>query len=95
MLFQVVDHPEALLVVLEPVGVYLLQDRLTGMPEGGGPEVVPEGHGLGEVLIEPEGPGDGAGYLAYFKHVGEACAVVVPLGREEHLGLVLEAAEGL
>ena len=54
-----------------------------------------QGDGLRQVLIQSEGPGDGAGDAADLQGVGHAGAVVVPLGLKKHLGLVLEAAERL
>ena len=65
------------------------------MPERGVPEVVAEGDGFGEVLVQAQRPRDGARDLADLQRVGEARAVVVALGRQEDLGLVLEAPERL
>lgn len=53
-----------------------------------------EGDGLGEILVEAEGAGDGPGDLGHLQGVGEAGAVVVPGPAREDLGLVLQAAEG-
>ena len=65
------------------------------MAEGRVSEVVAEGDGLGEVLIEHERAGDGARDAGDFEGVGEAGAVVVAFRLEEDLGLVLEASEAL
>ena len=58
-------------------------------------EVVAEADRLGEVLVEGERAGDGAGDLRDLERMGHARAVVVALGRDEHLRLVLQAPEGL
>ena len=58
-------------------------------------EVVPEPDRLGQVLVQPQRPGDGAGDPARFEGVGEAGAVVVALRGDEDLGLVLEPPKGL
>src|SRR3990172_990817 len=65
------------------------------MAKGGMAQVVAQGDGLGQVLIELQGPGYGAGGLGYFQGVGESGHIVVPFRVDEDLGLVLEAAEGL
>ena len=64
------------------------QRRLAGVAEGGVPQVVAERDSLGQVLVQPERPGDGAGDLRHFQRMGEARAEMVALGSEEHLGLV-------
>ena len=64
-------------------------------PNGRVAEVVAERDGLGEVLVEAQGPGARARDLRDVERVGEPHAVVVALGRQEHLGLVLEPAERL
>jgi hypothetical protein len=60
----------------------------TGMPKGRMPKIVPKRYGLGEVLVKPEGARHCAGDLAYFKHMGEARAVVVALGGKKYLCFV-------
>jgi hypothetical protein len=92
-LFKKIHHAEALFVVLETAGVYLSEDVLAGVAERGMAQVVRQGDGLGEVLVEPQGARDGARYLADLEHVREARAVVVAFGSEEDLCLVLEPAE--
>ncbi len=58
-------------------------------------QIVPEGDGLGEVLVQAKRGGHAAGNLRNLKRVREPRAVVVPLGSEKHLRLVREAPEGL
>jgi hypothetical protein len=56
---------------------------------------MPQGDGLRQVIVEPEGPGDGPGDLGHFEGMRQARPIVVPERGQEDLGLVLEAAEGL
>jgi hypothetical protein len=58
-------------------------------------EVVAEGDGLGQVLVEAEGLGDRSGDLGDLETMGQPRPVVVPEGREKDLRLVLEPPEGL
>ena len=82
-------------VVEAAVGRHQRLERvLAGVAEGRVAEVVGEGDGLGELLVEAEDAGDGAGDLGHLDRVGEAGAVVVALVLDEDLGLVLEPAEG-
>ena len=96
---QHLDHPQRVLVVLEARAAALAQSRveclLARMPEGRMAEVVPQPDRLGQVLVEPEGAGDGAGDPAGLQRVGQPGSVVVALRRDEDLGLVLEPPEGL
>ncbi len=96
---QHLDHPQRVLVVLEAGAAALAQRRverlLAGVPEGRVAEVVPEPDRLGQVLVEAERPGNRAGDPTGLQRVGEAGSVVIPLGRDEDLGLVLEPPEGL
>jgi hypothetical protein len=50
-------------------------------------------HGLGEILVEAQDPRRGARDLGNLEGVGEPGAKVIALVIDEHLGLVLEAAE--
>ena len=74
---------------------HLVKGVLPGVPERRMPQVVREGDGFGEVLVEPQRAGDGAGHLHYLQRVGQARPIVIPLRREEDLGLMLQPAEGL
>ncbi len=95
-LLDVVHDPEGLAVVLEAAvpGHELIEHGLARMAEGRVAQVMGEGHRLGEVLVQPERPGDGAGDLGHLEAVGQARPVVVALVVDEDLGLVLQAAEG-
>ena len=68
---------------------------LPEVPERRVAEIVPERDGLGQVLVQPQRAGDRARDVADVERVRESHAVVIAFRREEHLGLVLEAAERL
>jgi hypothetical protein len=58
-------------------------------------DVMAEPDRLGQILVEPQRPGDGARDLRRLQRVGQPRAVMVALGRHEHLRLVLEPPERL
>ena len=58
-------------------------------------DVVAEADRFGQRFVQAEVAGDGAANLGHLEGVGQAGDVVVALGIDEHLGLVLEAAERL
>ena len=57
-------------------------------------EVVGEAQRLGQILVEAERPGDRPADLRDFEAVGQPDPEMVAVGRDEHLGLVAQAAEG-
>ena len=90
-----VENALGLVVVAEALGEAFGEGVLAGVTEGTVADVVAEGDGLGEILVEAQGAGDGATHLGDLEGVREARDEVVLLGGDEDLGLVLEAAEGL
>ena len=56
-------------------------------------DVVGQRDRLGQVLVQPQSPGDGAGDLRDFERVREPGAVVVVDRGDEHLRLAGHAAE--
>lgn len=85
-------------VVIEALAEALhleIKGLLTGVREGGVADVVGKGEGFGQVFIEAEGRGDGAGDLGDFDGVGEAITEVVGVAFAEDLGFVFQAAEGV
>lgn len=56
-------------------------------------EIMGQRQGFGEVLVQPELPGQRAGDLGHLQRMGQSGAVVVALVEHEHLGLVLQPAE--
>ncbi len=71
-----------------------VERALPGMAERRMAEIVRQRQRLGEIFVESKPAGERAGHLRHFKGVGEPRAVMVALVEDEHLGLVLEAAEG-
>ena len=59
------------------------------MPKRGMPQVVPQGDGLCQVLIEAQRPRDGARDLHNLQRMRHALAEMVSAGRNEHLCFVL------
>ena len=96
---QGLDDPQRVLVVAEAhpeaLPQAVVEHLLADVAEGRVTEVVPEPDRLGQVLVEPQRPGYGARDRGHLEGVGEARPVVVSSRRDEHLGLVREAAEGL
>ena len=89
-----VHHAQALLIVPEAdAGVDRVECALSRVAERRVAEVVPEADGLGEVLIEFERAGDRAREARDLERVRQARAVMVALRAQEHLRLVLQAAE--
>ena len=95
-LLQLVDPPQAVQVVVEPAvpAQALVEGRLAGVAERRVADVVGQGDGLGQVLVQPQPAGDRAGHLRDFEGVREPGAVVVVDGGDEHLRLAGHAAEG-
>ncbi len=89
------EHPPGLDVVVKAMGSQVVEDGLPGVAEGGVAQVVGQGDGLGQILVEAEGPGNGPGNLTDLQGVGQPGAVVVPDRGQENLGFILEAAEGV
>src|SRR5438309_3022201 len=81
--------------MVEPAcaGERRIERILTGMAERRVPEGVRQAQGFGEVLVQAERPSDGPADLRYFEAVGQTDTVVIPVGGDEDLGLVAQAAE--
>ena len=86
VVFQFVHDAQALLVVPEPAGAEFVENRLADVAERGVTQVVAEGDGLGQVLVQVQRPGDGPGDLAHFEGVGQARPVMVASRRDETPG---------
>ena len=69
------------------------QRLLSRVAERGVAQVMAEGDGLRQILVQTERPGNGAGDLGDLQRVREPCAEVVAFRRQEHLRLVRQAAE--
>ena len=90
-----VDDAQALLVVVEAGRAQRLEHALAGVAERRVAQIVAEGDRLGQLLVQPQHLGDGAGDLRHLEGVRQARPVVIAGRREEHLRLVLQAAERL
>ena len=90
------QHPvdaEALLG-MKPGAVHIrTQGGLPDVAEGRVPDVMGQTDRLGQVFVESQRSGDRSPDLGDVEGVGEPGDVVVVVGVDEHLGLVLEAAE--
>jgi hypothetical protein len=95
VLLEKVDDPQRLQVVLEAAAVAhaVVQRTLSGMAEGCVAEVVRQGDGLGQVLVQAQRAGAGARDLGDLQRMGEPVAEQVALVAHEDLGLVLQASE--
>ena len=93
--FQHIHHPQALPVVGKAAGAELIQRPLPRMTEWGMPQVMAQGDGLGQVLVQAQGPGNGAGNLGHLQRVGQSGAVMVPFRREKDLGFLLQPPKRL
>jgi iron-sulfur cluster insertion protein len=90
------DDAQSVTVMVEAamLGHTGVERVLTGMPEGRMAEIVAKRDRFGQIVVEPQGPGDRARDLRHLDGVGEAGAEMVALVMDEHLGLVGETAEG-
>ena len=87
------DHAKALLVVAEALRTDLIERAFARMAEGRVAEIVAERDRLGQILVQAERPCDRPRDLRDLERVGQPCAVVVALGRNEHLCLVPQPPE--
>ena len=90
-----VDDAQALLVVVEAAGNEVVEHALAGVAERRVAEVVAERDRFGQLLVQPQHLGDAARDLRDLERVRQPRAVVIAGRREEHLRLVLQAAERL
>ncbi len=89
------DHAQRLRVVIEAAmrGEAAIERALPGVAERRMAEIMRQRQRLGEILVEAELAGDGAGDLRHLQRMGQPRPVVVALVINEDLRLVLEAAE--
>ena len=92
---QLVHDPQALQVVLEAAVLAhaIVQRVLPGMAERGMAQVVGQGDGLDQVLVQPQATGDGAAELGDLQRMRQPGAEQVALMVDKDLGLVDQAAE--
>ena len=95
-LFQLVDHPQALQVVLEAAMLShaILQGILPGVSKRGVAQVVRQGDGFHQVFVQAQGSRHGTPQLRHLQRMRQTRAVQVPFVVEEHLRLVHQPAKG-
>jgi len=79
----------------EPLAQGGVERLLARVPEGRMPEIVAETDRLGQILVQPQRPGDAAGDAGRLQRVREPRAVMVAARIDEDLRLVLKATERL
>jgi hypothetical protein len=72
-----------------------IQHILAHMTEGGMTQVMPQGYGFRQILIEIKGTAYGTSYLSHLKSVGKPGYIVIPQRSNENLRLMLEAPKSL
>src|SRR5882724_7977605 len=90
------DDSERMDIVVEavPIGAHeAVELSLAGVGERRMPNIVDQGKGFGEFLVESEGAGDRTGDLRDFERVSKAGAEVIGKTFGEDLGLAFQAAE--
>ena len=105
-LFQRIDHPQALQVVLEApvhlVGQWLIRARgfhrrveriLAGMAEGRVAQIVGQGNRLDQVFVQTQRAGDAAPQLRHLQGMRQTGAEQIAFVVQEDLRLVDEAPE--
>ena len=94
--FEFTDEGEGELVVGEAAveGQAFGEGVFAGVAEGRMSDIVQQGEGFNEVLVQAHGAAHGARDRGDFHGMREACAVVVAHGAGEDLGLAAESAEG-
>ena len=95
VLFQPVYHTQALHIMVEAVRAESVQCLFACVSKGSVPQIMRKADGLGQILVQAQTPGNGAGDLRNFQRMGQPGAVQVTFRREEHLRFLLETPEGL
>jgi len=94
-LFELVDHPQGLVVVLEPAEPFheTVEDFLASMTERRVAQIMGKGKGLGQLLIQPKNTGYRLADLRDFQGMGKPGPVIIALVVHENLSFVLKAAK--
>ena len=95
VVFQPVDDPQALLVVIEAARSQIVEDALAGVTKRRVAEIVTERDRLGQLLVQTEDLRDRPRDLRDLQRVREPRAVVVALRRQKDLRLVRQASKRL
>ena len=94
-LLQVIDHTQALQVVLKAakVGHAGVERVLAGVAKRRVTQVVRQRDGFNQVFVEPQGAGDGSTELRHLQRMGEPGAKQVALVVQKDLGLIDQTPE--
>ena len=95
VLFQILHHPQTLPVMGKTSGAQPVEGSFPRMTEGRMPQVMSQRDGLGQVLVQAQGPGHRAGDLADFQGMGQAGTVMIAFRGKKDLCLLLEPPERL
>ena len=95
VLFQSIHYTQALHIMVEAVRAKIVQRFFACVTKGSMSQIMRKADGLGQILVQAQAPGDGAGDLRDLQCMGQPGAVQVALRREEHLRFLLETPEGL
>ncbi len=73
----------------------LVENPFASVTEGSVPEIVPQRYGFGQILVQGQGTRNCPGNLRDLQGMSQAGPIVIPLGREEYLGFILQASKCL
>src|SRR5262249_60943427 len=96
-LLESLDDAQRMEVMVEPVAEWtheLVETALARVAEGRVADVVNKRERLGEVGVQCQGPGNGAGNLRHLECMRQAVTEMVGVARREDLRLGFQAAEG-
>ncbi len=71
--------------MLEPARAELVERPFSGVAKGRVTQVMGQADGLGQVLVQAQGAGNGAGDLRHLQRMGQPGAVQVPFRGQEYL----------
>src|SRR5439155_12360250 len=93
LVFEHIDNPQALLVMVESSWHERVDDPLSGVTEGRVAQIVAERDGFGQLFVKSQHFCDRACDLRHLERMRQPCAVVIAGRCEEYLCLVLEPPE--
>jgi hypothetical protein len=71
----------------------IVERAFTAVAERAVADVVCKRDGGGQILVHPQGPGQGACHLGHFHGMGEAGAVMILGADDKHLGFVFQTTK--
>ena len=82
-------------VVIEAAELFhaAFQSALAGVAERRMTEIVRQGDGFGEIVVEPEAASQSAGDLGHLDRMSEARAEMIAVERHKHLGFMSQTPE--